>query len=112
MAWTPVSDVFEGGTEAVRALIGKRVRSTSSTSYFGYDGVAQVLTTPDAVRKGEEGFIANPWHTSVLIAMPAGSFPRLASLDQLMRSGKFRVLAVDWNEFARRFEIDTDQPAA
>jgi hypothetical protein len=39
--------------------------------------------------------------------MPVGTFPRLDSLEQLMRSGRFRVLAVDWNEFARRFEIDT-----
>jgi len=112
MAWKRAPEVFVGEMEALRALIGRRVRSLTTGSYPGFDGVALAHTDPVALDAGTEGFIANRWENSVLVALSTQD-ERFDTLDKLMRSGGFHLVAVDRADFDRHFEIDDElQPEA
>ncbi|KKB12908.1 hypothetical protein VE25_04960 [Devosia geojensis] len=91
--------------EALRAHIGRRVRTLTTARHSGFDGVALTLTDPVELPADTQGFIANPWQDYVLIALPnnPGHFP---NLDKLMRSGQFHLIAAKSTDFTRQFEID------
>ena len=105
MVWKRASEVFAGEMEALRDLVGRRVRAIAAGTHRGFDGVALAHTDPVELAAGDEGFIANPWENSVLVALPADE-ARLDTLDKLMRSGNFQLVAVDRDEFARHFDIE------
>jgi hypothetical protein len=79
MAWKPASIVLAGGTEAVKAFKGRKVRVRNAQPHWTYDPAGK-LGKPVQIAAGTEGFVANPWNTS--------------------------VLAVDWKAFRSGFDIE------
>ena len=58
--WKPAFSVFQGGTQQVKALIGKRVRVKQNLySAAIYDSIHKKHNTTD-LKKGAIGVIANP----------------------------------------------------
>ena len=104
MGWLPAKSTFHGGTDAVKALVGRKVRNHSTRDYWTYKapgGLGQKVR----VLAGREGFVSHAWETYELVALAdVGPLPQ--SLDRLARTGHFTVLAVDWDEFRQHFDID------
>lgn len=104
--WKAASAVFQGGTQQINALKGKRVRATSTlTSARVYDPIYNRQDTT-TIQRGAIGFVSNPLGSDVLIAYPKQEHAQAASLDALMRNCMFFVVVVNGPTFKAQFEIE------
>jgi hypothetical protein len=104
--WKPASVVFQGGTQQVVALSGKRVRSRASLMQVPiHDALNATHRTLD-VPIGTLGLVANPVKDEILIALPKVHGTSLTTLDALMRANAFHVIRVNWPTFRMQFEIE------
>jgi hypothetical protein len=79
--WRAASAFFQGGTQQINSLKGKRVRSTSVlTSARVYD---PIHNRPDTatIERGAIGFVSNPLGNELLIAYPKQEHAQIVSLD-------------------------------
>jgi len=108
MNWKPASLVFEGGTEEVRALIGHRVRARRDVQLFSFLGseARNPLGPPVKMARGEMAFVANPYETMVVLALPGAKASLPDTLKALTSKGNFRVLCADWSELRTSFDIE------
>lgn len=104
--WKLAGVVFNGGTEQVKALVGKRVRTNSNLlSARIYDPINNQQRTTD-MSKGSVGFVANPLGADLLLAFPLQGGAAAGSLDALVRNGSFRVIVVNTPTFRTRFDVE------
>ena len=109
--WKAASALFQGGTQQVNSLKGKRVRSTSVlTSARVYD---PIYNRPDTatIECGKIGFVSNPLGNELLIAYPKQEHTQIVSLDALMRNCMFLVVVVNGSTFKDRFEVEVSAVA-
>jgi len=105
--WKPASTVFQGGTQQIEAMKGKRVRTTRPLlSARLHDPVNSRDQTTDLAR-GAVGLVANPLKDDLLIAYPKLASTVVSTLDALMRSGAFLVVVVNGPTFKAAFEVET-----
>jgi hypothetical protein len=108
MVWKSVAHVFQGGTEAARALRGRHVRTVSiletATVDIGKPGDIGEKIIIAAGREGIVGFVPDNARDKITIAFPkAGG--RAQSLDILMRA-PFISVRINWPTFQSQFQID------
>jgi hypothetical protein len=104
--WKAASAFFQGGTQQINSLKGKRVRSTSVlTSARVYD---PIYNRPDTatIDRGAIGFVSNPLGNELLIAYPKQEHAQIVSLDALMRNCMFFVVVVNGPTFKDKFEVE------
>ena len=105
-AWKAAGAFFQGGTQQINALKGKRVRSTSIlTSARVYDPVHNRQDTT-TIERGVIGFVSNPLGNELLIAYPRQEHAHSPSLDALMRNCMFFVVIVNAPTFKDKFEVE------
>lgn len=108
--WVPVDWDFDGSTESIRRLVGKKVRSRGTLhSALVYDPTQPTRQQTYELRAGTIGFVANP-HPSMrdlLIAIPTDGKLPPSSLAALSRSQAFTVLVVNAPTFRLQFEFET-----
>ena len=105
MAWTPVSSKFQGGTDAARALLGKRIRAIGSMELQSFEPNGRSKPVP--LKPMEEGFVGHVPPTQadhVVLAFPIAGPPPL-TLDQLQRQ-QFKTVLVNWPTLRQQFQID------
>src|SRR4051812_11687597 len=105
--WIPVGWDFDGSTEGIRRLQGKRVRNRSALLAAGvYDPINPAARETYDVPAQTTGFVANPHPNlrDLLVAVPAGANQLAGSLDALARSGNFKVIVVNAPTFRLQFE--------
>jgi len=93
----------------MKALVGRKVRArVPLQSVAVYDPVQGKQETFN-LRQGAVGLIANPHPVrfDFLIAFPVNVGQPVTSLDQLARSGAFKVLVINEPTFKMQFEIET-----
>jgi hypothetical protein len=104
--WKPASAVFPGGTQAIKALVGARVRNRVPLGSVPlFDPIHNTHATI-GLSAGTVGFIANPVGANLLIAIPSLPGPAPTSLAQLQRTGQFRVVTVNEPTFKHQFEVE------
>lgn len=106
--WKPTAAVFFGGTEQMKALTGRKVRTRVPLQNIAvYDPIHGKQET-FSLRQGAVGLIANPHPVrfDFLIAFPVNGGQQVTSLDQLSRSGAFKVLVINEPTFKMQFEIE------
>jgi hypothetical protein len=104
--WKPAGSVFQGGTQEVLALKGKRVRARRILLGMRvHTGISGSEQSKD-VAAGECGFIANPQGSDILIAFPRDPSQRFANIDALTRHFAFDVIVVNWPTFKIQFDVE------
>jgi hypothetical protein len=105
-AWKAASTVFQGGTQQINALRGKRVRAKSVlNSARVYDPIYNRQDTT-TIQRGAVGFISNPLADELLIAFPKQEPAQSNSLEALMRNCMFFVVVINGPTFKAQFEIE------
>lgn len=108
--WQPASSVFSGGTQEIKALLGRRVRTTASISgLLVYDpNPAQKKHETFDLSHGRVGFVghSSPQRHDLLVAFPINRSSNPPSLEALSRSGSFKVVVVNAPTFKHKFEIE------
>jgi hypothetical protein len=103
--WKPAATVFPGGSQQVTALRGRRVRNRVPLLRAAiHDPIHHHQTTID-VRAYSIGFVASPVNDQVLIAYSKSDAP-MTTIENLMRTGAFDVIRVNWVTFRLQFDID------
>ena len=106
--WRLVGSLFAGGTEQIKSLKGRKVRTRvalqSVNVYDPIDGKTQTID----LNAMTVGFVANPHPTqdAVLIAFADNRASQLTSLDDLLKQGGFNVVSVNKLTFKEQFEIE------
>ena len=105
--WKKASAVFLGGTEQIKQLKGRKVRTIVALEMPVYDPIhekPQVL----ALAAGVVGLVANPHPTrfDFLIAFPSKTSTNLTTIEALMKAGDFKVVIVNEPTFKQQFEIE------
>jgi hypothetical protein len=106
--WIPVGWDFDGSTEAIRRLKGKKVRNKAALlGAVVFDPIRSAHQQNHDLPAGSIGFVANPHPNlqDLLIAVPTSSQPA-SSLDALSRSQGFKVLVVNAPTFRLQFEFE------
>ena len=106
--WKPAASVFFGGTNQIQAIKGKKVRTrVPLLNIRVYDPNNSRIET-FSLNKGAIGLVANPHpnHPELLIAFPLNSVLEPTTLDNLMKSGQFKVIIVNEPTFKMQFEIE------
>jgi hypothetical protein len=106
--WKPASVVFLGGTEQIRGLLGRRVRSRVTLQDVNvYDPSVARPQTFD-VRAGAIGFVAHPHPArfDFLLAFPLDQSRLPSGLGALNRPGAFKVVEINEPTFKFQFEIE------
>ena len=104
--WKPASAVYPGGTQAIKALVGARVRLRGHLhSAPLFDPIHNTHATI-ALSPGTVGFVANPAGANLLIAISSLPGPAPTSLAQLQRTGHFKVVVVNEPTFKHQFEVE------
>ena len=105
--WKLASATFQGGTQEIGALIGKKVRlRVNLFSVLIYDAIANTRETTD-LQRGAIGFVTNPKGADLLIAYSTKPITNAPSLNALKNSGAFFVVLVNSATFKAQFEIET-----
>ena len=104
--WRITSAVFNGGTEEIKRLIGKRVRTKRDLLDFPLHDPARPLPGKRTVPSGAIGFVANPYRDGVLLAFPDKPGAACMTLDALARQHAFYVVFVNQPTFKSQFEIE------
>jgi hypothetical protein len=107
-SWKLASSVFFGGTGQIQAIKGRRVRARVPLSNFNVYDPINPRTETFSVRAGAIGLIANPHpnRPELLIAFPLNPALAPTTLDNLMRTGGFKVVMVNEPTFRLQFEIE------
>lgn len=108
MAWKLAGSIYRGGSQEVRALLGKRVRArTAMSACRVYDPIGHKQETTDIalLAEGLVGHVPAGQFDQVLLAFPAEHGARLTSLEQAARH-KIRSILVNWPTFRANFDID------
>lgn len=106
--WKQASAVFLGGTEQIKRLTGKKVRTKSALMGIAvFDPLSNKPTTTD-IAAGRVGFVANPHPnlSSLLVAFPKSASDTPTTLDALQKSRNFAVIVVNEPTFKMQFEIE------
>jgi len=104
--WKAASIVFQGGTQQINALRGKRVRTKAVLSSARvYDPVYNRQETTD-LQRGAVGFVSNPLADDLLIAFPKQEHTQPSSLEALMRNCMFYVVVVSGPTFKTQFDVE------
>jgi hypothetical protein len=104
--WKAVSAVFQGGSQQINALRGKRVRTKAALSSARvYDPVYNRQETTD-VQRGAVGFVSNPLADELLIAFPKQEHTQSGSLEALMRNCMFYVVVINGPTFKDQFDVE------
>ncbi len=104
--WKAVSAVFQGGTQQINALRGKRVRTKAVlTAARVHDPIYNRQETTD-LQRGAVGFVSNPLDDEVLIAFPKQEHTQPSSLEALMRNCMFFVVVINGPTFKAQFEVE------
>ncbi len=105
-SWIPASDLFQGGTQQVKKLVGARVRTRRPLLDARlYEPIDHAQETTE-VRRHTEGYIANPLGPEILIALSTHGIHAPPSLKALQRSGRVQVLVINAPTFKKQFEIE------
>lgn len=105
--WKRTLAVFQGGTEQIKKLKGRRIRARTALELKLYDPVTGKQAT-GAIAVGEIGLVSHhhPTNFGFLLAFPAANHGPVTTLDAIMRSGKFRVFEVNEPTFKVQFDIE------
>jgi hypothetical protein len=105
--WRSAASVYQGGTEQIRRLRGKRVRALVPLQLRGFDPVND-RQWHEPIGRGMVGIITNPHPNlaDLLIAFDKRPGATITSLDQLLRSGSFTVIVVNDPTFKLKFEVE------
>ena len=106
MLWKPASTVFAGGTEAVRALKGRRVETVHRMQPNLFEGEHRPMGAPVTIEARRIGFVANPFRDGLIIAFPEGPPVPGQTLDQLARRGRFTSVFVSYATFRSFFRVE------
>jgi hypothetical protein len=106
-SWRPSHAVFHGGTDQIRSLFGRRVRTTGPIAGLPmYDPASRHPGEFD-LPMGATGLVAHPhpgtWN--LLIAFPINAAQVPVSLG-VLRFGTFKTVVVNEPTFRQRFEIE------
>jgi hypothetical protein len=108
--WKPASAVYQGGTQQIKSLYGKRVRLRLGVSLFdqpvrdvGQIGESRITIPPSTL-----GFVAhpNPDRDGLLIAFSKPFNKPVMTIDALMKSNQFLVIPVNSITFKMQFEVE------
>lgn len=104
MNWRQAHTVFEGGTDAVHSLFGRRVRVLHQMTLNQY--VPQGLSDRPAfeVAIGQQGFVGRPVNLDIVVVFPIVQTPFPAGIKALM-SKDFASVLVNWPTFRAQFEV-------
>jgi len=105
--WKNASSVFLGGTEQIKQLKGRRVRPRTALRVGVYDPIHNSNESIE-LAAGRVGLIAHPHPTlfHFLIVFPTKLNSAITTLDNLGRSGDFKVVIVNEPTFKHQFEIE------
>jgi hypothetical protein len=104
--WKAASTVFQGGTQQINTLKGKRVRSNSVLlSARVYDPIYNREETA-TIPRGAIGFVSNPLGNELLIAYPKQEHTQTGSLEALMRNCMFFVVVINGPTFKAQFDVE------
>lgn len=108
MIWKPVSEVFSGGSNEAKMLIGKRINVRYPITEYAYDTVnPRRIGEKVVLAINTQGFISgvpeDNFHKIHLAFPRTGPAPE--SLAQLARK-PFFVFRVDWETLRRMFSIE------
>ncbi len=106
--WKPASTIFHGGTDQMKALKGRRVRTrTPIHGILVYDPINGRHESFD-LHLGAIGLVANPHPTrhEFLVAFSLSAGQPVTTLDQLAKSGAMKVVVVNEPTFRMQFDIE------
>ena len=106
-SWKPAFSVFQGGTQQIKELKGKRVRAKVALSSIRiYDPIHHQQTTAD-LEEGSVGFVTAPQGADLLVAFPEEPNSSPQVLEALVRSGRFFVVQINGPTFKQRFDVES-----
>ncbi len=105
--WKKASAIFTGGTEQIKKLKGRRIRARANLELTLYDPINNKQAAVK-INIGEIGLVSNhhPTTFDFLLAFPSTANTTITTLDALMRTGKFKVIAVNEPTFKVQFDIE------
>ena len=105
--WKPAATCFDGSTDGIRALKGRRVRTRHALLGLPRHDPAAASSKSFDVAAGTEGFVGYPHADmrSLLIVFPNNPAAMANGFDALARSGEFRVAVVNGPTFKLQFEV-------
>lgn len=106
--WKIASSVFMGGTEQIRQLKGRRVRTRTALRLPMYDPIHN-RDESISLAAGTVGLVTNPHPTlfQFLIAFPTKAGNELTTLDRLARNGDVKVVIVNEPTFKQQFDVES-----
>jgi hypothetical protein len=110
MNWKPADLVFGGGTQAVVALYGRRIRLRLPITVLRFGGEGRPRGPELNLRAGQIGFVGHPFRDEIVLAFQKNNFAPPSTIIELMR-GEMETVAVNWATFRYVFDIDLT-PAA
>ncbi|MFO1311556.1 MAG: hypothetical protein U1F41_05755 [Burkholderiales bacterium] len=107
--WKAAATCFDGSTQSIRALKGRRVRTRTALLGLARHDPATANPRPFDVAAGTEGFVGFPHADmrSLLVVFPNNPASMASGFDALARSGEFRVAVVNGPTFKLQFEVAT-----
>jgi hypothetical protein len=102
--------MFKGGTAAIKALVGTRVRVRQRMESAALFDPIQNTQKTTAIKVGAIGFVANPHPEQLdmlLVAFPPDGSAAPATLAALSRSDKVSVIVVNGPTFKEWFDIES-----
>ena len=103
--WRSAAAAFQGGTQQINGMKGKRVRARSSlfsANLFDPINNRQETTT---IQAGAIGFVTNPHGACLLVAFSKDGKP-CPNLEALTRTHQFFVVIINEPTFKATFEIE------
>ena len=105
--WKAAAACFDGSTDSIRALKGRRVRARHALLDIPRHDPAVANPKAFDVAAGTEGFVGYPHADmrSLLIVFPNNPAAMANGFDALTRSAAFRVGVVNGPTFKLQFEV-------
>ena len=106
--WKVASAVFTGGTEQIKQLKGRRVRTKRQLELNAYDPIHNRQETV-TIRPGSIGILSNhhPSQLSMLlIAFDQRPNAIITTLESMTRGNAFKVIVVNEPTFKMQFEVE------
>lgn len=103
--WRPASAAFQGGTQQINGLKGRRVRARSSIfAAHLFDPIHNKQETT-TIHAGAIGFVTNPHGACLLVAFSKDG--RVCpNLEALSRTNQFFVVIINEPTFKATFEVE------
>ena len=109
MPWRPAASVFHGGTEQIKSLKNRRVRTRTPLLQVALNEPTARIPRTTSLPAGSIGLVAGPHlerQDELLVVFPIAPHALPPTIDRCVRPGTFQVGIFNAPTFRHQFEIE------